>query len=149
MKFSIQEGSFYLNDKKVFLNSGEIHYFRIKRDLWNKHLDAAKEAGLMTVSTYVPWAWHEFEESVFDFDGASVRNAISKGGFSYARPRIELYLKTGTILSWQSFGEPDCQTGLWTGIVTKSRCVTVKVKYSRVTESALFTGHIWKGKFVV
>ncbi len=71
MKFSIKENSFYLNGQKVFLNSGEIHYFRIKRNLWDKHLDAAKEAGLTTVCTYVPWAWHESEESVFDFDGTS------------------------------------------------------------------------------
>jgi beta-galactosidase len=79
MKFSIKEDSFYLNDKKVFLNSGEIHYFRIKRDLWDRHLEAAKEAGLTTVSTYVPWAWHEFEESVFDFDGASCPERDLKG----------------------------------------------------------------------
>jgi beta-galactosidase len=71
MTFSIKGDSFYLNDKKVFLNSGEIHYFRIKRELWDKHLEAAREAGLTTVSTYVPWAWHESEESVFDFDGTS------------------------------------------------------------------------------
>ncbi len=70
MKFSIQEDNFHFNGNKVFLNSGEIHYFRIKRELWDKHLEAAKEAGLTTVSTYVPWAWHEPEESVFDFDGS-------------------------------------------------------------------------------
>ena len=71
MTFTIKENNFYLNDKKVFLNSGEIHYFRIKRELWDKHLDAAKEAGLNTISTYVPWAFHESVEGVFDFDGAS------------------------------------------------------------------------------
>jgi len=71
MTFSIQEDSFYLNDKKIFLNSGEIHYFRIRRELWDKHLIAAKEAGLSTISSYVPWAWHESEESVFDFTGAT------------------------------------------------------------------------------
>lgn len=79
MTFSIKGDSFYLNDKKVFLNSGEIHYFRIKRDLWEKHLQAAKEAGLTTVSTYVPWAWHESEESVFDFEGASCPERDLKG----------------------------------------------------------------------
>ncbi len=51
MTFSIKENNFYLDGKKVFVNSGEIHYFRIKRELWDKHLDAAKEAGLTTVST--------------------------------------------------------------------------------------------------
>ncbi|MCF8371367.1 MAG: beta-galactosidase [Bacteroidales bacterium] len=71
MAFKIKGDSFYLNDKKVFLNSGEIHYFRIKRELWDKHLEAANEAGLTTISTYVPWAWHESEEGIFDFDGTS------------------------------------------------------------------------------
>src|SRR5580765_7586480 len=71
MTFSIKDSNFYLGDKKVFLNSGEIHYFRIKRNLWDKHLEAAKEAGLTTVSTYVPWAWHESKEGVFDFVGTS------------------------------------------------------------------------------
>jgi len=79
MTFSIKEDSFYLNDKKVFLNSGEIHYFRIKRRLWDKHLQAAKAAGLTTVSTYIPWAWHESEESVFDFDGSSCPERDLKG----------------------------------------------------------------------
>ncbi|MHC1704394.1 MAG: beta-galactosidase [Tenuifilaceae bacterium] len=71
MTFNIKGDSFYLNNKKVFLNSGEIHYFRIKRELWNKHLEAAKEAGLTTISTYVPWAWHESIEGIFDFNGKS------------------------------------------------------------------------------
>ncbi|MCB0801041.1 MAG: beta-galactosidase, partial [Bacteroidales bacterium] len=38
MKFSIKDNNFSLDDKKVFLNSGEIHYFRIRRELWDKHL---------------------------------------------------------------------------------------------------------------
>ncbi len=69
MTFTIKEGGFYFDDRRVFLNSGEIHYFRIRRGLWDRHLGEAAEAGLTTVSTYVPWAWHEAQESVFDFDG--------------------------------------------------------------------------------
>lgn len=71
MKFRIKEDNFYFNDKKVFLNSGEIHYFRIKRDLWDLHLEEAKDAGLTTISTYIPWTWHEPEEGLFDFDGTT------------------------------------------------------------------------------
>jgi beta-galactosidase len=79
MTFNIEENNFCLNNKKVFLNSGEIHYFRIRRELWDKHLEAAREAGLTTVSTYVPWAWHEYEEGVFDFDGSSCPERDLKG----------------------------------------------------------------------
>jgi len=72
MGFRIEGEHFILNDKKTFLNSGEIHYFRLRRNMWEKHLRAAVEAGLSTVSTYVPWAWHEPEEGVFDFEGKSI-----------------------------------------------------------------------------
>jgi beta-galactosidase len=67
------------NGEKVFLNSGEIHYFRIKRNLWDKHLTAAREAGLTTVSSYVPWAWHEPLKGVFDFDGSTIPERDLKG----------------------------------------------------------------------
>lgn len=72
MSFTVKGNNFYLHNKKVFLNSGEIHYFRIRRELWDRHLSAAVEAGLTTVSSYVPWAWHEPEEGVFDFTGDSI-----------------------------------------------------------------------------
>lgn len=71
MTFSIQDRNFILNGKKVFLNAGEIHYFRIRRELWDRHLDEAISAGLSIISTYVPWAWHEEEEGEFDFNGSS------------------------------------------------------------------------------
>lgn len=71
MTFSIRDNSFYLGGNRIFLNSGEIHYFRIRHELWDRHLDEAVNAGLKAVSTYVPWAWHEEEEGVFDFDGTS------------------------------------------------------------------------------
>ncbi len=71
MTFAIRENNFFLNDRKVFLNSGEIHYFRIPREHWDEHLDAARKAGLTTVSTYIPWAWHEYKEGVVDLDGRS------------------------------------------------------------------------------
>jgi len=70
-KFGIEGGYFSLNGRKVFLNSGEIHYFRIKRELWEEHLKKAKEAGLKTISSYVPWVWHEVNEGEFDFSGTT------------------------------------------------------------------------------
>lgn len=67
--FSINGSQFRQNDRDVFLLSGEMHYFRIPRSLWDKHLLAAKQAGLTTISSYVPWAWHEPLEGQFDFSG--------------------------------------------------------------------------------
>jgi beta-galactosidase len=52
-----------------FIYSGEMHYFRIPRQRWAAHLDRAVEAGLNTVSTYIPWRWHEPEEGQLDLQG--------------------------------------------------------------------------------
>jgi len=51
--------------------SGEIHYFRIPREFWPLHLARARQAHLNTVSTYIPWRWHEPEEGRWDFDGST------------------------------------------------------------------------------
>jgi len=105
MKFNINEGSFYLNDKKVFLISGEIHYFRIKRELWDTHLEAAREAGLTTISTYVPWAWHESEEGVFDFDGTSLPERDLKGWLAKCQAHgLKCILKPGPFILAETRG---------------------------------------------
>jgi len=105
MKFNIKEGSFYLNDKKVFLISGEIHYFRIKRELWDTHLEAAREAGLTTISTYVPWAWHESEEGVFDFDGTSLPERDLKGWLAKCQAHgLKCILKPGPFILAETRG---------------------------------------------
>ncbi len=69
MDFKLGRGVFEQDGCPVFLLSGEIHYFRIERRLWEKHLKEAAAAGLRTVSSYVPWAWHEPTEGKFDFTG--------------------------------------------------------------------------------
>jgi beta-galactosidase len=110
MTFTIKENNFYLNDKKVFLNSGEIHYFRVKRELWEKHLDAAKEAGLTTVSTYVPWAFHEKVEGVFDFDGTSTPEHDLKGWIELCQSRgLHCIVKPGPFIlaEYRGAGLPD------------------------------------------
>ncbi len=71
LEVSVGEKSFYINGKPVFIYSGEIHYFRIPKKYWNEHLKSAKAAGLNTVSSYIPWNWHEYEEGKFDFTGKS------------------------------------------------------------------------------
>ena len=105
MKFSIIKDNFYLNDEKIFLNSGEIHYFRIKRELWDKHLQAASEAGLTTVSTYVPWAWHEPEKGVFDFNGTSCPERDLEGWLQLCREHgLFCILKPGPFILAETRG---------------------------------------------
>ena len=110
MAFTVKAGSFYLDNRKVFLNSGEIHYFRIKRELWDKHLDAAEEAGLTTVSTYVPWAWHEIQKSVFDFDGLTCPERDLRGWLNLCQAHgLHCIVKPGPFIlaEFRGAGLPD------------------------------------------
>jgi len=58
-----------INGKPTYLRSGEITYFRVKKKEWGERLKKAKEVGLICISTYIPWFWHEPEEGEFDFTG--------------------------------------------------------------------------------
>jgi beta-galactosidase len=66
---TLKDGQFHVDGKPFFMMSGEIHYYRMPPKMWDLHLKRAKEAGLNTVSSYIPWGWHEYEEGKFDFDG--------------------------------------------------------------------------------
>jgi len=69
VNFKATKDKFKFNDKDIFIYSGEIHYFRIPKRLWSLHLKKLKEANCNTVSTYIPWSWHEYEDNKFDFTG--------------------------------------------------------------------------------
>ena len=98
MNFQVKANHFYLNDRKAFLNSGEIHYFRIKRELWDQHLQAACEAGLTTVSTYVG-SWYG------DYFGVGSNWAADDFQAGY-RPLTDAYRKTGFagLTDWMTTG---------------------------------------------
>jgi len=80
----VRAGRLEIDGKPQFLYSGEIHYFRIEPNEWRDRLIKAKSLGLNTVSTYIPWRWHEIESPhdgnppQFDFTGTtdSRRNLI-------------------------------------------------------------------------
>lgn len=58
-----------IDGRELYLCSGEIHYFRLPRDVWKDRVQAAQEGGLNCISSYIPWFWHEPEEGEFDFHG--------------------------------------------------------------------------------
>jgi len=107
--FIVRE-SFLREGRKIFLNSGEIHYFRIQRELWDIHLTAAKEAGLSTVSTYVPWAWHEEREGDFDFSGKTHPQKDLEGWLQRCHSHgLTCIVKPGPFIlaEWRGAGLPD------------------------------------------
>lgn len=120
MRFRADHDHFELDGKPFFLYSGEVQYFRIQRDLWGTHLAALKAAGANTVSTYIPWSWHEVEEGVFDFTGRTdpQRDLV---GFLAAAARAGLYasVKPGPYIlaefddegipAWLRRGHPEIQ----------------------------------------
>ncbi|NHV98552.1 MAG: hypothetical protein HA496_02755 [Thaumarchaeota archaeon] len=61
--------SLRINGKPVFIYSGEIHYFRVPRGLWEDRIIKMKRAFLNSATIYFAWNWHEKEEGCFDFSG--------------------------------------------------------------------------------
>jgi len=83
--------SFMVDDQRLWLCSGSIHYFRVPRGLWRDRLLKAKRAGLNCVQTYVAWNVHEPEEGQWDFEGerdirAFVAEAADLGLYVILRP---------------------------------------------------------------
>ena len=69
--------SYMVDEQRVWLSSGSIHYFRVPRELWRDRLLKAKRAGLNCISTYVAWNVHEPEPGDWNFEGqADVREFI-------------------------------------------------------------------------
>ena len=64
--FEIKE-DFYIDNEKVKLISGALHYFRVVPEYWLDRLEKLKALGCNTVETYIPWNIHEPKESVFNF----------------------------------------------------------------------------------
>ncbi|MFR9674371.1 beta-galactosidase [Streptomyces sp. TR06-5] len=77
-----------IDGEPVLVLAGEIHYFRLKRDEWQSRLDRAKEAGLNTITSYVPWLWHELPDGTLDVTGRT-RPERDLGAF------IDLCLENG------------------------------------------------------
>lgn len=67
-KFEIRE-DFYLNDKKIKIISGGIHYFRVVPEYWRDRLEKIKALGCNTIETYVAWNVHEPKKGEFHFEG--------------------------------------------------------------------------------
>ena len=57
--------------KPFDLFAAEVQYWRLEPRFWRPVLEAAADAGLPGISSYVPWEVHEVEKGRFDFDGST------------------------------------------------------------------------------
>ncbi|MBQ7901803.1 MAG: beta-galactosidase [Clostridia bacterium] len=65
----IKKDGVYLSGEKFFLVSGDMHYFRIHPQGWDRRLKLMKDFGLTAVTTYVPWNLTEPKPGEYNFEG--------------------------------------------------------------------------------
>lgn len=107
-----------IDGDRVFLFCGEIHYFRVPKDLWFDRLLKARRAGLNCIASYIPWNWHEpiegrvlfseehppspYESRVFSRDLMGYVDLVKRlGMFFIARPGPYICSE------WDSGGHPN------------------------------------------
>jgi len=84
--------SLQINGTPVFVQSAEVHYFRLPSPgLWRDVLEKIRAGGFNTVSVYFDWAYHSPAPGVYDFTGVRdvdrfLRTAEDAGLYVIARP---------------------------------------------------------------
>lgn len=76
----IKDRQIVIDGRARIILSGEIHYFRLKREEWQDRIDKLKAAGCNAVASYVPWLCHEPFEGQVDLEGRT-RPELDLGGF--------------------------------------------------------------------
>ncbi len=78
---SFDAQSLMIDGRRLWLVSGELHYARIPREHWRKHLAAARQAGLNCITTSIPWNQHELLPGVYEFEGQlDLRQFVKSAG---------------------------------------------------------------------
>ncbi|MFE6736485.1 glycoside hydrolase family 35 protein [Microbacterium sp. NPDC057650] len=67
--FAIGDDDFRLDGEPFQVISGAMHYFRIHPDQWEDRIRKARQMGLNTIETYVPWNEHSPSRGAFRTDG--------------------------------------------------------------------------------
>ncbi|NIK61892.1 beta-galactosidase [Kribbella shirazensis] len=66
---ALRSGRIEVDATPTLMLSGEVHYFRLRRDDWADRLVQARDAGLDTIASYIPWIWHELPDGELDLTG--------------------------------------------------------------------------------
>lgn len=85
--------------------AAELHYFRTPPEQWALLLARLRQMGANTVSTYVPWCWHEPQPGLVDFSGAtdSRRNLVQFAHLCHLLG-LRLILKPGPFVDAELLG---------------------------------------------
>ncbi|MFP3220469.1 MAG: beta-galactosidase, partial [Candidatus Marsarchaeota archaeon] len=88
------------------ITSGEIHYARVPRALWEDRLLKLKRAGFNSVTSYFFWNYHEPQPGVFDFSGEKDVDAFM--GLA-AQLGLNVIARVGPYdcAEWDNGGHPD------------------------------------------
>jgi len=92
------------------LRSGELHYFRLSRAAWRGRLAQLVAAGMTTVSTYVPWNFHQPSPGPPDFTGATgERRDLLRFLGEVGEVGLRCILRPGPFVTaeWRNGGIPD------------------------------------------
>jgi beta-galactosidase GanA len=100
--------SFKIDGKRVYIWSGEFHYFRLPSpDLWLDIFQKMKAAGFNAVSLYFDWDYHSPAPGVYDFTGVRdldklLDEAQEAGLYVIARPApyINAEVDSGGLPGW-------------------------------------------------
>jgi beta-galactosidase len=65
--FSIGDKDFLLDNQRLQIRCGEIHFARIPEEYWEHRLKLCKAMGLNTVCAYLFWNYHEFEPGKYQW----------------------------------------------------------------------------------
>lgn len=121
-----------VDGKPFYLRGAEIHYFRLPRNTWDKHLKQAKLSGINTITACMPWHFHEPEEGQFDFLGegkaerdlAGFIRLVGENGLrliAHPGPFLNCEFRTGGIPEWLFRKHPETMSRRSDGNIATGR----------------------------
>lgn len=105
---SYDDSSFMVDGKRLYIWSGEYHYFRQPSpDLWRDTLQKMKAAGYNAASIYFDWGYHSPKQGVYDFTGVrdvdrllAIANEVGIYVIARPGPYINAEVDSGGFPGW-------------------------------------------------